>query len=110
MTAGDTFDVDAVNVCTGLFHRAILMSGTALADWALTPNHHLVTVQAAKELNCPSDRGLLQCLRKKRVGDLLGVHIGVEPFSTPFGPVVDGRAVPNVLSLTMGVYNSLFSR
>lgn len=53
----------------GLFHRAILMSGSALSDWALA-NHPLQsTMQVVQGLNCPlrdDHEEMLICLRKKR--------------------------------------------
>lgn len=54
---------------TGLFHRAIIMSGSALSDWAIA-NHPLqATMQVIQSLNCPlreDNEEMLVCLRKKR--------------------------------------------
>lgn len=97
----------------GLFHRAILMSGTALADWAVTRNPLKFTIQVAQALNCPlveRDDELAACLRRKRLSELLAVRVQAPPFVTPFGPVVDGSVVPNEPRLLMGVYKDLFSR
>lgn len=51
----------------GLFHRAILMSGSAMSDWAAT-NHSLqLTMQIGQALNCPltdNNDQLLTCLRQ----------------------------------------------
>lgn len=53
----------------GLFHRAILMSGSAMSDWSAT-NHSLqLTMQIAHGLNCPlndDNEEMLSCLRQKR--------------------------------------------
>lgn len=53
----------------GLFHRAIIMSGSALSDWAIA-NHPLqATMQVIQSLNCPlreDNDEMLICLRKKR--------------------------------------------
>jgi neuroligin len=100
-------------VSAGLFHRAILMSGTALSDWAITKNPLKYTIQVAQAVNCPLvERGdeLAFCLRKKRLSELMSVSVQAPQFSTPFGPVVDGSVVPNEPHLLMGVYKELFSR
>jgi carboxylesterase type B len=100
-------------VYTGLFHRAVLMSGTALADWALTKNPLKYTIQVAQALNCPlveRDDELAACLRRKRLSEIMAVRVQTPPFVTAFGPVVDGSVVPNEPRLLMGVYKDLFSR
>ncbi|XP_059486675.1 neuroligin-4, X-linked-like [Neocloeon triangulifer] len=97
----------------GLFHRAILMSGTAMADWAITKNPLKYTIQVAQAVNCPliekADE-LAFCLRRKRLSELMSIPIQVPAFVTPFGPVVDGSVVPNEPHILMGVYRELFSR
>ncbi|XP_046667943.1 neuroligin-4, X-linked isoform X2 [Homalodisca vitripennis] len=95
----------------GLFHRAILMSGTALADWALTSNPVQVTIQVAQALNCPdSEDRMADCLRRKRLHELTSVDVQVPPFKTPFGPVVDGHVVPNEPSVIMKHYTSMLQQ
>ncbi|XP_067014007.2 uncharacterized protein [Anabrus simplex] len=94
----------------GLFHRAILMSGTALSDWALTRNPIDYTIQVAHALNCPATAELLTCLRKKRLKEIMNITVHASQFITPFGPVVDGNTVPNEPKPLMGKYNDLFSR
>lgn len=86
------------------------MSGTALADWAMTPSPLQFTIQVAAELNCPLSDELAACLRKKRLSDLLAVKVNRPPFKTPFGPVVDGSVIPNEPLQLMGTYRELFSR
>nr|CAD7444738.1 unnamed protein product [Timema bartmani] len=97
----------------GLFHRAILMSGTALSDWALNSNPMQSTIVVAEALNCPlaenSDE-MVNCLRRKRLSEIMAVRNTSRPFQTPFGPVVDGSVVPNEPGQLMGVYNDLFSK
>ena len=55
---------------TGLFHRVILMSGSAMSDWAIANHPQESTMQIVQNLKCPSggddDEALLYCLRKKR--------------------------------------------
>ncbi|XP_049948285.1 uncharacterized protein LOC126456583 [Schistocerca serialis cubense] len=94
----------------GLFQRAILMSGSALSDWALTANPRPVTIQVADALNCPTQNELLACLRRQSLEDLMAVQVKAAPFVSPFAPVVDGTSVPNDPEQIMGVYHSLFSR
>ncbi|XP_071440395.1 neuroligin-4, X-linked [Hetaerina americana] len=99
----------------GLFHRAILMSGTALGDWALTASPLKSTIQVAEALNCPlreRDDELAACLRRKRLAELMRVRVGGSSsrYDPPFGPVVDGSVVPNEPMKLMGVYRDLFSR
>ncbi|XP_046393689.1 uncharacterized protein LOC124161417 [Ischnura elegans] len=99
----------------GLFHRAILMSGTALGDWALNSSPLKSTIQVAEALNCPlreRDEELAACLRRRRLTEIMRVRVrGSSPrYDPPFGPVVDGSVVPNEPMKLMGVYRDLFSR
>lgn len=99
----------------GLFHRAILMSGTALGDWALTTHPVKSTIQVAEALNCAlveRNDELAACLRRKRLEELRRVRVGGSSsrYDPPFGPVVDGSVVPNEPRQLMGVYRDLFSR
>lgn len=87
------------------------MSGTALSDWALTSSPVHVTLQVAQALNCPdSEDHMAECLRKKRLHELMAVRVHVPPFKTTFGPVVDSQVIPNEPALSMGQYNSLFQQ
>ncbi|KAL0277570.1 UNVERIFIED_CONTAM: hypothetical protein PYX00_004808 [Menopon gallinae] len=84
----------------GLFHRAILQSGTATCPWALaepgvTRNN---TVKLAELLECPSSttKDLVKCLREKPFEDILmtDVHFLVwnkDPI-IPFKPVLEKSA------------------
>ncbi|XP_026467551.1 neuroligin-4, Y-linked-like [Ctenocephalides felis] len=100
-------------VANGLFHRAILMSGSALSDWAMASNPLQSTMQVAQSLNCPlgeRDEEMVACLRKKRLSEIMAIRVSAPKYSTPFGPVVDGQVVPNDPDLVMRKYNNLFSR
>ncbi|XP_044730067.1 uncharacterized protein LOC123293346 isoform X1 [Chrysoperla carnea] len=91
----------------GLFHRAILMSGSALSDWALVKNPAPFTMQVAERLNCnPPD--MTSCLRVKRLEDIMSLKITGPRFMTKFGPVVDGAVVPNDPYKIMSGYRDLF--
>ncbi|KAJ4427222.1 hypothetical protein ANN_24839 [Periplaneta americana] len=97
---------------SGLFRRAILMSGTALADWALTTSS-VITIQVAQALNCAlkdTNNEMASCLRKKRLEEIMDVKVEVPEFKTRFGPMVDGSVVPNDPFQLIGVYKDLFSR
>lgn len=94
-----------------LFQRAILMSGSALADWALNSHPLRITSQVAHELNCPlEDDDLASCLRRKRLSEIMGVTAVAPQFVTKFGPTVDGLVIPNEPRQLMSTYTELFSR
>lgn len=94
-----------------LFQRAILMSGTALADWATNAQAFRITAQVAQDLNCPlADNDLATCLRRKRLSELMSVKPVAPEFVTRFGPTVDGFVVPNDSQLLMSVHVELFSK
>lgn len=101
-------------VAKGLFHRAILMAGSALSDWALATNVLQTTAQVIQATNCPMVDGdneeLLKCLRNKTVAELMAVKVPVSEFSTRFGPIIDGLVVPNAVHKVMGQSNDIFSR
>ncbi|XP_053671850.1 uncharacterized protein LOC128722056 [Anopheles nili] len=99
-------------VAKGLFHRAILMSGSALSDWALTQHPLQSTMQVLQGLNCPlngENDEVAACLRRKRYSEILGVKTASPQFSTQFGPIVDGLVIPNMPHKVMGQYSDIFS-
>lgn len=91
------------------------MGGNALADWALASKPVEVTMKVSENINCPltvSEDEFCDCLRRKRLGDLMNLTI-TEGASTKrfiFGPIVDGSVVPNEPVMLMAVYKELFSR
>ncbi|XP_052902929.1 uncharacterized protein LOC128310346 [Anopheles moucheti] len=99
-------------VAKGLFHRAILLSGSALSDWALTQHPLQSTMQVLQGLNCPlngENDEVTACLRRKRYSEILGVKTASPQFSTRFGPIVDGLVIPNMPHKVMGQYSDIFS-
>ena len=97
---------------SGLFHRAILMSGTALSDWALTTSN-VFTIQVAQALNCPlkeTNNEMTECLQKRRLDEIMAVKVEAPEFKTRFGPMVDGSVVPNDPFHVTGEYKDLFGR
>ena len=101
-------------VVPGLFHRTILMSGSALSSWATvgTPAHY--ALQFGKALNCtgalpenikyhepenlPSNEefdNMVNCLKNKSIQELNEVNIEAPRFLYAFGPSVDGIVIQN---------------
>ncbi|CAH1117824.1 unnamed protein product [Phaedon cochleariae] len=93
-----------------LFHRAILMGGTALADWALANNSAQVTYQVAMALNCQIHDDFAKCLRRKRLDEIMAADVITPDYKTRFGPVVDSIVVPSEPEKSMTQYNDLFRR
>lgn len=86
-----------VNILADLFQKAILMSGSALSDWALVKNPILNTIQVGQSLNCGpgGNENFFDCLRRKRFTDLVSTKMYLPPFVTVFGPMVDGVMITN---------------
>ncbi|XP_055695140.1 neuroligin-4, Y-linked-like isoform X1 [Lutzomyia longipalpis] len=89
----------------GLFHRAILLSGSAYASWAVVEDPVVYALKLAKELNCtvPSDliknhEQIVDCLREIPLEDLLSVNIQAPSYLSAFGPSVDGVVIRTGLS------------
>ncbi|KAL0281345.1 UNVERIFIED_CONTAM: hypothetical protein PYX00_002355 [Menopon gallinae] len=81
-----------------LFHRAILMSGSALGPWALVQNPTHYAYQVARHANCSPDLPhphLLKCLRDRPLDALLSTPIEMPEFTPVFGPSVDGVVIDN---------------
>ncbi|KAL9890887.1 neuroligin 1 isoform 2-T6 [Glossina fuscipes fuscipes] len=100
-------------VASGLFHRAILMSGSAMSDWAASNYSLQLTMQIAHGLNCPlndDNEEMLTCLRQKRYQDILKIPTSLSQFSTSLGPIVDGHVIPDQPYKVMGQYTEHFSR
>lgn len=97
----------------GLFHRAILMSGSALSGWALSSPPPRDTLQILHKLDCPleeENEEMLKCLRKRRYQDILAARQSISGYATTFGPVVDNSVVPDHPYKIMSQYNGMFSR
>ncbi|KAJ0181484.1 hypothetical protein K1T71_003569 [Dendrolimus kikuchii] len=98
-------------ISNGLFHRAILMSGSALSDWAMTKDPTPYTLQVAQSLGCnPTARNLMSCLQRKPLSEIKKVEILARDFETPLGPVVAGSFIPNEPEKTMESYPNLLSK
>ncbi|XP_066976012.1 neuroligin-2-like [Macrobrachium rosenbergii] len=79
-----------------LFHRAILMSGSSLAPWALVNDPMKYTRQIAQALNCshtPLGDELKTCLRGKNLHHIMQAQVEVPEYYYAFGPTVDGVVI-----------------
>lgn len=79
----------------GLFHRAILLSGSAFSSWALVEDPVIYALKLAKEVNCtiPEDliknhEQIVDCLREVPLEELYATEIQAPSFLTAFGPSV----------------------
>lgn len=79
----------------GLFHRAILLSGSAYSSWALVEDPVIYALKLAKELNCtiPEDlikshEQIVDCLREVPLDELYATEMQAPNFLTAFGPSV----------------------
>ncbi|XP_011501614.1 PREDICTED: neuroligin-4, Y-linked [Ceratosolen solmsi marchali] len=79
-----------------LFHRGVLMSGSALSPWALIRGAASYATQVSKNLNCSSmgdSQMLLKCLRDVPLNVLLAVPVQGLEFAPAFGPSIDGVVI-----------------
>lgn len=86
-------------ILTGLlFHRAILMSGSALSPWALVKDPARFARQVARHANCSPEMPhphLLKCLRERPLDAILSTPVDAPDFSSAFGPSIDGVVIDN---------------
>ncbi|CAB3381898.1 Hypothetical predicted protein [Cloeon dipterum] len=87
-------------VVPGLFHRAILLSGSALSSWALVEQPATYALRLAHQLNCslPEDsrrdhERVVDCLRSAPLDALLKADVATPAFTSAFGPSVDGIVI-----------------
>lgn len=88
------------NIFAGLFHRAILLSGSALSSWSLVEDPVYWAVRLARQLNCPVPDDLLadhesivDCLREVPLATLMKADIQSPAHLSSFGPSVDGVVI-----------------
>ncbi|KAG7304569.1 hypothetical protein JYU34_011520 [Plutella xylostella] len=98
--AAINFLIISPTVVPGLFHRAILLSGSALSSWALVEDPVSYSVQLAKQSNCTIPEDLIKdhelivdCLREVPLDELMSADIATPSYLTAFGPSVDGVVV-----------------
>lgn len=85
---------------SGLFHRAILLSGSALSSWALVEDPVHFAVHLAKQVNCsvPEDlyrdnEDIVDCLREVPLAELMAADTTPPAYLSSFGPSVDGVVI-----------------
>ncbi|XP_076644775.1 neuroligin 3 [Halictus rubicundus] len=80
-----------------LFHRSVLMSGSALSPWALVRGAANYAQQVAEHLNCSwaaaNPQALLRCLREVPLNALVSVPVKGLEFAPAFGPSIDGVVI-----------------
>ncbi|XP_054724371.1 neuroligin-4, X-linked-like [Uloborus diversus] len=96
----------------GLFHRAIMQSGSALSPWAIARDAVSHTQRLAEALNCSTQdsMALIECLRRKRLEDIMSINLPVPDHLTGFGPTVDGIVLSHDPLYLMETKPDLFLR
>ncbi|KAL2095187.1 hypothetical protein ACEWY4_009906 [Coilia grayii] len=81
----------------GLFHRAIIQSGSALSSWAVNYQPVKYTRQLAERVGCNvlDTHDLVSCLQKRSYKELVEQDIQPARFHVAFGPVIDGDLIPD---------------
>ena len=84
----------------GLFHRAIMQSGSASFRWPGATEAEAEGLQFAQALGCPDVRSAAACLRSKTMDQVLrALPVDqakfVEPAAVSWGPIVDGIEIPD---------------
>ncbi|XP_061596022.1 neuroligin-2b isoform X2 [Cololabis saira] len=81
----------------GLFQRAIAQSGSAISSWSVNYRPLMYTKILAKKVGCSlGDMAeLVDCLRRKKLRELVDQDIQPARYHIAFGPVVDGDVVPD---------------
>lgn len=100
-------------VFKGLFHRVILMSGSAMSDWAITTHPSEITTQILNKLNCPltdEDEEILKCLRKLNYTEISKMNADIPDFTTAFGPIVDYHLIQDSPQKLMAQQSGATSR
>lgn len=82
---------------SGLFHRAIAQSGTAISSWSVNYQPLKYTKILARKVGCTytETADLVDCLRRKNFRELVDQDIQPARYHIAFGPVVDGDVVPD---------------
>ncbi|XP_051513516.1 neuroligin-3-like isoform X2 [Myxocyprinus asiaticus] len=81
----------------GLFHRAIIQSGSALSSWAVNYQPVKYTRLLAEKVGCNvlDTLDMVDCLRKKTARELVEQDIQPARYHVAFGPVIDGDVIPD---------------
>ncbi|XP_068086443.1 neuroligin-4, X-linked [Anabrus simplex] len=94
------FLMTSPTVVAGLFHRAILLSGSALSSWAIVEDPVSYAVRLARQVNCsiPEDlyrdhENIVDCLREVPLEDLMKADVNAPTYLSSWGPSVDGVVI-----------------
>ncbi|KAM9413600.1 LOW QUALITY PROTEIN: neuroligin-3a [Salvelinus alpinus] len=81
----------------GLFHRAIIQSGSALSSWAVNYQPVKYTRLLSEKVGCNvlDTLDMVDCLRKKSARELVQQDIQPARYHVAFGPVIDGDVIPD---------------
>ncbi|XP_067084986.1 neuroligin-3-like isoform X3 [Osmerus mordax] len=81
----------------GLFHRAIIQSGSALSSWAVNYQPVKYTRHLAERVGCNvlDTLDMVSCLQKKTAKELVEQDIQPARYHVAFGPVIDGDVIPD---------------
>uniref|UniRef100_A0AAY4EQU2 Carboxylesterase type B domain-containing protein n=1 Tax=Denticeps clupeoides TaxID=299321 RepID=A0AAY4EQU2_9TELE len=81
----------------GLFHRAIIQSGSALSSWAVNYQPVKYTRMLAEKVHCNvlDTQDLVLCLQKRSYRELVEQDIQPARYHVAFGPVIDGDLIPD---------------
>jgi carboxylesterase type B len=94
------FNIILYCMISGLFHRAILLSGSALSSWALVEQPVTYALRLARQLNCslPADtrrdhERIVDCLRAAPLDALVRADVTPPAYMSAFGPSIDGVVI-----------------
>ena len=97
----------------GLFHRAIMSSGSALSPWGMATDPIGYSRRLAARLGCPDDLDrnsiMVDCLRGKTTAELISAEFDSPKHLVNLGPTVEGIVIPNDPASLMEAYSSYFS-
>ncbi|KAF4073457.1 hypothetical protein AMELA_G00259080 [Ameiurus melas] len=81
----------------GLFHRAIIQSGSALSSWSVNYQPVKYTRMLAERVGCNvlDTHDLVLCMQKRSYRELVEQDIQPVRFHVAFGPVIDGDLIPD---------------
>ncbi|XP_060768898.1 neuroligin-3b [Neoarius graeffei] len=81
----------------GLFHRAIIQSGSALSSWSVNYQPVKYTRMLAERVGCNvlDTHDLVLCMQKRSYRELVEQDIQPARFHIAFGPVIDGDLIPD---------------
>lgn len=89
------------------------MSGSALSPWSMSTPANAVkySQELARSVNCPVEhkgfKKMVECLRNKKLEDILSNEPIGPTFLTTFGPTIDGIILPSDLIASMSSFDPI---